>query len=463
MRVLFHGQEQSSAFRSRPTELEARLLPALDLRRNRCAGTGDPRSGSPGDASTKRGQVKSTQMKTTQLNYGSEQSAERLDRILAGMAEETAQARLERWQGLFDRLAGPNADHLVLFGAGEFGRWVLARLRKVGIEPLCMVDNNQARWGSNVDNVEVLSPSDAVQRFSQRACFVVTVYNGSAARKQLREMGCGRVLPAPLLFWKYPGEFMPDHGIDAPERLLEEEGQIRACFSVLSDERSRQELCDQIEWRYWMKPEYLPLPFNESELYFPSELVAETEQEVLVDCGAFDGDSIRSFIRRGQDFQHLYALEPDAVNLDRLHAFLSSLPEAIRNKVTVWPYAVGDRDEQVNFVQTHDVASRVSSTGAGISIESRKLDTLPWRFKPTYIKMDIEGSEPLALAGGAQLLKSEKPVLAICLYHRTEHLWQIPNLIHSIEPEYALYLRRYAEDCWEQVCYAVPRCRMNEV
>ena len=88
------------------------------------------------------------------------------------------------------------------------------------------------------------------------------------------------------------------------------------------------------------------------------------------------------------------------------------------------------------------MASRVSSTGAGISIESRKLDTLPWRFKPTYIKMDIEGSEPLALAGGAQLLKSEKPVLAICLYHRTEHLWQIPNLIHSIEPEYALYLRR---------------------
>ena len=42
-----------------------------------------------------------------------------------------------------------------------------------------------------------------------------------------------------------------------------------------------------------MRPEYLPLPFNPDELYFPGDLVAENEQEVLVDCGAFDGDSIR--------------------------------------------------------------------------------------------------------------------------------------------------------------------------
>ena len=274
-------------------------------------------------------------------------------------------------------------------------------------------------------------------------------------------MGCSRVLSALLLFWKYPGDFMPDLGIDVPERLLEQAEQIRQCFSILSDDQSRQELCDQIEWRYWMKPEYLPLPSNQHELYFPSDLVANIEEEVLVDCGAFDGDSIRSFMRRGQSFQHLYALEPDAENLTRLHASISKLPSEVRQKITVWPYAVGDKDEQVNFVETHDVTSKISTSDDGITIESRRLDSLPWRFKPTYIKMDIEGSEPLALVGGAELLKSESPVLAICLYHRTEHLWQIPNLIHSLVPAYSLFLRRYAEDCWEQVCYAVPRNRMK--
>jgi len=266
-------------------------------------------------------------------------------------------------------------------------------------------------------------------------------------------------LSAALLFWKFPDEFMPDLGIDVPERLVEQMEQIRHCYSLLCDEQSRHELCDQIEWRYWMRPEYLPLPENAGELYFPIDLVTEIEQEVLVDCGAFDGDSIRSLLRRGQGFRHVYALEPDAANLRSLDASLMSLPEEIQKKITVWPYAVGDTDEKVRFVETHDVASKVSSSGEGLTIESRKLDSLPWLDKPTYIKMDIESSEPFAIAGGADLLKSEMPVLAICLYHRTEHLWQIPNLIHSLAPDYSLYLRRYAEDCWEQVCYAVPSGR----
>jgi FkbM family methyltransferase len=395
------------------------------------------------------------------LNADPATGADRFNQILAEMAAETPLARSNRWRTLFDQSAGAFANQMVLFGAGEFGKWTLARLRKAGVEPLCFTDNNETRWGSRVQGVEVLSPSDAVRRFANRACFIVTIYNGSAARKQLREKGCSWVLPAALLFWKYPAEFMPDLGIDAPERLVEQSEQIRKCFSILSDDQSRQELCDQIEWRYWMRPEFLPPTSGMDELYFPSDLVANNDEEVLVDCGAFDGDTIRSFMRKEKYFRHFYALEPDAANLTALRSSISNLPIQTRERVTVWPYAVGDKDEQVNFVETHDVTSKVSTGDVGVVIESRKMDSLPWQFKPTYIKMDIEGSEPVALAGAAELLKHELPVLAICLYHRTEHLWQIPNLIHSLAPPYSLYLRRHAEDCWEQVCYAVPPSRLN--
>lgn len=391
----------------------------------------------------------------------SENSSERFERLVAEIVGEVPEKRVERWRGLFDRLAGPHAKRLVLFGTGQFGQWILERLRKAGVEPLCFSDNNPARWGSRVQGVEVLSPSDAVTRFGATACFIASIYNGSAARGQLRELGCRLVLPAALLFWKYPDTFTPEMGIDVPERLLEDIEQIRQCFALLADEPSRQELCDQIEWRYWMRPEYLPLPADQGELYFPGELVTEFEEEVLVDCGAFDGDSIRSFMRRGQGFRHVYALEPDAANLVKLRASVESFPVEIRERVTVWPYAVGDKDEEVIFAESHDVASKVSSSSEGIAIQSRKLDSLPWQFRPTYIKMDIEGSEPYAIAGGAELLKNELPVLAICLYHRSEHLWQLPKLIHSLAPDYSLYLRRYAEDCWEQVCYAVPRSRLR--
>jgi hypothetical protein len=44
----------------------------------------------------------------------------------------------------------------------------------------------------------------------------------------------------------------------------------------------------------------------------------------------------------------------------------------------------------------------------------------------------------------------------VCVYHRSQHLWEIPSQIHSISGDYDIFLRRYAEDCWELVCYAVP-------
>jgi len=380
----------------------------------------------------------------------------RFQQLLASFQAEPPQQRKPRWQGLFDRLAGPRGDKLVLFGSGQLGQWVLGRLRKVGIEPLCFSDNNQQRWGSRVSGVEVLRPEDAIRRFGQTACFVVTIYNGSAARKQLREMGCGCVLPIAPLFWKHGSEFMPELGLDSPEPVAEQQDQIRQCFAVLADDASRQEFCDQLEWRYWMKPEYLPLPSNIGEMYFPDDLVKDSADEVFVDCGAYDGDSIRSFVRRGRSFRHAYALEPDTANLDKLHVSMASFPDGVRQKITALPYAAGDKDEEIRFVEGLEVSSKVSSSNEGTAVQSRRLDSLAWEHQPTFIKMDIEGWEPHALAGATQLLKREMPVLAICLYHRSEHLWQIPNQIHSIAPGYSLHIRRYAEDNWEIVCYAVP-------
>jgi hypothetical protein len=75
--------------------------------------------------------------------------------------------------------------------------------------------------------------------------------------------------------------------------------------------------------------------------------------------------------------------------------------------------------------------------------------------------MDIEGSEPEALRGSAQLLRQHRPVLAVCTYHRSEHLWEIPNLIRTICPDYMIFLRRYAEESWEGVCYAIPPDRLT--
>ena len=389
-------------------------------------------------------------------------SADRLEVILAEMAAEGPEARRTRWQGWLDREAGVRAERLVLFGAGAMGQWTLQRLRQAGVEPCCFADNQAQLWGTSVDGLEVLCPAGAAQRFGHDACFVVTIFNGSPARQQLRQLNCTTVVPAAVLFWKYHAQLTPESGLDTPERLVEEVAAIRQCFAILSDEASRHELCSQVEWRYWMSPESLACPAEQGHVYFPADLITEDPEEVFVDGGAFDGDSVRSFLQEPKSFRHVYALEPDTSNYARLCVSVEHLPAHVQSRITAWPYALGDKNRQVSFVEAHDQSSKVSADKRGIAVDSRTLDSLPWEAKPTYIKLDIEGYEPLAIAGAADLLRSEMPVLAICVYHRSQHLWQIPNLIHSIAPGYAFFLRRYAEDNWEEVCYAVPPGRLKQ-
>ena len=65
--------------------------------------------------------------------------------------------------------------------------------------------------------------------------------------------------------------------------------------------------------------------------------------------------------------------------------------------------------------------------------------------------MDIEGAELDALEGARTRLRGYAPVLAICTYHKTGDLWQIPQTIKLMNDEYSLFLRVYAEDCCNSV------------
>jgi len=55
--------------------------------------------------------------------------------------------------------------------------------------------------------------------------------------------------------------------------------------------------------------------------------------------------------------------------------------------------------------------------------------------------MDIEGSEKEALMGAANIIKAAKPKLAICAYHKTEDIYELPQTILNIRDDYKLALR----------------------
>lgn len=184
--------------------------------------------------------------------------------------------------------------------------------------------------------------------------------------------------------------------------------------------------------------------------YFPEDIIQLKNDEVFVDCGAYTGDTAASFLRRVDKFKKYYALEPDSRRFDELKSKLEK--DMVHISVGAW-----SEKKRLYFSQECDCGEIMSDTKQfGEYINVDKIDDLiDSNDKVTFIKMDIEGAELPALYGAEQIIKKNKPVLAICVYHKREDLITIPQFIKRIVPEYKLYLRAHFAYASELVLYAI--------
>jgi len=379
---------------------------------------------------------------------------------------EPISSAIQRERSTFDELAAPFEKSLVLFGAGGLGRKTLAGLRQVGIEPLAFADNNPALWGHSVEGLPVFSPPEAAQRFGDQAAFVVTIWRAGGGhllahtRQQLQKLNCARVISFASLFWKHAEVFLPYYAIGLPHELLLQAEPIRNAAALWADTASRREYLAQVRWRLRLDFDGLPGPVTHPQ-YFPDDLFALKPEDVFVDCGAFDGDSLRVVFDRQPAIRGpIFAIEPDPGNLEKLRSYVRQLPETWRNEVHVLPWAVGARRETLRFSATATAAAGFDPKGT-LEVQCVPLDEILTQACPTFIKMDIEGAELEALQGARQSIMHGLPILAICVYHQPDHLWRIPRFIHSLSDQYRFFLRPHNEEGWDLVCYAIPVNRLT--
>lgn len=345
-----------------------------------------------------------------------------------------------------------------IYGGGPLGRHLLAGLRAAGVNVLAFIDRNASLWGSTIDDVAVKSLEAAGRDHSVQTPIIVGIFTAAATRERLRSQGF-RVVSSSETFFRFPDTFLPHYAVDHFRSSVPHYGAIRRALALWDDETSQREYLAQVRYRVSLN-ERLPPSLPPESTYFPRDLVALRSDETYVDCGAFDGDSIRCFLREcNNSFRRIVALEPDPNNCDRLRRFADGLGAGQSDRIRVVQVAVSDRRKTVQFDASGTVGSRTDGLGQ-IQVDTASLDELLADESPTYIKMDIEGAEAAAVAGAARVIKQHLPVMAVSLYHRPEHLWEIPLAVHAIAPEYRLFLRRHSDDCWEQMLYAIPPDRV---
>ena len=97
--------------------------------------------------------------------------------------------------------------------------------------------------------------------------------------------------------------------------------------------------------------------------------------------------------------------------------------------------------------------------GGGSRVVGRRLDGLLAGRPVTFLKLDVEGAEREALLGARSMISSNRPIVAVCVYHGPVDLWEIPQIIHDFLPEHRLFLRQHQFDGYELVIYAIPEER----
>lgn len=378
------------------------------------------------------------------------------DAILERLLSESPADARERALTEADRRIGDRP--VVLHGCGDIGCRLMRAMRAHGVEPVAFSDNSPAKAGTTVDGVPVLSVADACERYGATGAFVVSVWSPGAAFSLIRDQlaGCGAevVLPLTPMVWKYADEMLPHFLYTTPDVLLARRDEIVAAFALLSDDESREEFLGQLEWRLTGDNDCL-LPPSTDTPYFEPDIVPLSADESVVDCGAFDGDTLREFVgRMAGAFDSYEAFEPDPTNFERLSAYTASLPADVSGRVRVHQAAVADCAGTLRFGATGGTDACASDDG-DIEVACVRLDDTVAR--ATYVKMDIEGAETGALLGAERIIGEQAPKLAICVYHTPVDFFTIPLLIHRLEPDADMYCRCYMNDGLETVVYAVPR------
>jgi hypothetical protein len=144
---------------------------------------------------------------------------------------------------------------------------------------------------------------------------------------------------------------------------------------------------------------------------------------------------------------------------------VAQLPASLRSKIDCRAVALAS-DPGVLHLDATGTASSATTAEAGegtIAVRAAPLDDLLAGAVPTFIKLDVEGAEPDALLGARGTIGAHGPVIAVCVYHRQDHLWRIPLMLREWRDDYAFFLRPHNEEGWDLVCYAVPRTRLAAV
>ena len=255
--------------------------------------------------------------------------------------------------------------------------------------------------------------------------------------------------------------------------------EITAARALFADEESRRVYDGIMEYKLTGRMDILRATESDPADAYRNILHAE-EFLTAADLGAYNGDSIRDLRLYAPRLRDVIAFEPDRRNFRKLTEYATALREA-GDTLTVHPvqagawshtatltfHGSGNRNAGLTDAPAETKGNILPSTadnpyfGKTAEVPVTALDTAAEEILGSdthidYIKYDVEGAETEALLGSRAIIARDAPALLVSAYHRNTDLFRLPLLVHELNPDYKLYLRRMAGvPAWDINLYAV--------
>jgi FkbM family methyltransferase len=335
---------------------------------------------------------------------------------------------------------------IVLFGAAWIGDFFYHKLNSSGISVKCFADNF-AVGVTPAGHGPIIKPAELKEFYPDSIVIISCDKARDVVYSQLIELGF-----SPEQIIKYPKQLLATMDMDEFENYLA--GYERA-YDFLSDPVSRNIILQRIRCYLFGTP----MEKSDSPQYFERGLFELSNDEIFIDGGFFTGDTTEEFLRQTNgNFKRIYGFEPDKYCVSKIDDAVLCNPN-----IKIVPKGLYSEETTLKFATTGGFSQTsggniVTEDGANVSfIPVTSLDVFfaNTNDHPTFIKLDIEGSEREALLGMRNAIQRARPKLAICAYHKPEDIYDLYELIREFRSDYKFCLRHYANYLWETVLYAL--------
>lgn len=184
--------------------------------------------------------------------------------------------------------------------------------------------------------------------------------------------------------------------------------------------------------------------------YFDKSIMLPQKQEIFVDGGCYDGDTVKRFIKWcSGEYKMIYAYEPDFANYRKCIENCRAI-----SNIELYNKGLWNTETKLPFLEKGTMGSKIGGEkeSSGV-ISSATIDGMI--DGATFIKLDVEGAELKALQGSEKVILKNRPKLAICIYHKPEDVIEIPQYILTLHNDYKLYLRHYHTWSTSTILYAI--------